>query len=175
MENLIINTNLHKQSKSLTLVKELEKAFQAHHGQIEILHLADYPLPLCDGGPSFGHENVKRVSEKIQAASGLTLISPIYNYQYNAAAKNLIEVTGQAWKEKIVSFLCHAGGEKSYMSVMPVANMLMLDFRCMIIPRFVYAISGQYDESGVLDSDLKTRIQKLAQTQLKWVEAVPRG
>jgi hypothetical protein len=35
--------------------------------------------------------------------------------------------------------ICAAGGGSSYMSVMGLANSLMLDFRCLIIPRFVYA------------------------------------
>jgi FMN reductase len=37
---------------------------------------------------------------------------------------------------KVVGFLCAAGGKSSYMSVMRLANSLMLDFRCLIIPHF---------------------------------------
>ncbi len=51
----------------------------------------------------------------------------------------MIELAGSAWEDKIVGFLCAAGGMSSYMSVMAYANSLMLDFRCVIIPRFVYA------------------------------------
>ncbi|MDP6500219.1 MAG: hypothetical protein QF847_03295 [Candidatus Marinimicrobia bacterium] len=61
----------------------------------------------------------------------------MYNYDVNAAAKNLLELTGSGWNEKTVGFICNAGGDKSYMSVMSFANSLMLDHRCKIIPCFV--------------------------------------
>ena len=79
------------------------------------------------------------------------------NYDANAAAKNFIEITGQAWQNKVVGFLCAAGGEKSYMSIMSIANSLMLDFRCVIIPRFVYV-----SDDTVADEAVVERIHELA-------------
>ena len=58
----------------------------------------------------------------------------------------MIELTGSSWEDKIVGFLCAAGGTTSYMSVMAYANSLMLDFRCVIIPRFVYATGNAFDD-----------------------------
>ena len=69
----------------------------------------------------------------------ILLATPIYNYDVSAAAKNMVELTGSAWRDKTVGFICAAGGTSSYMSVMGLANSLMLDFRCIILPRFVYA------------------------------------
>ena len=69
----------------------------------------------------------------------MIVAAPVYNYDVSASAKNMIELTGNAWEDKMVGFLCAAGGMSSYMSVMAYANSLMLDFRCVIIPRFVYA------------------------------------
>ena len=34
----------------------------------------------------------------------------------------MIELTGSAWENKIVAFLCAAGGHASYMSVMAYAT-----------------------------------------------------
>ena len=65
---------------------------------------------------------------------------PIYNYDVNAAVKNLVEMTGKVWENQIVGFICAAGGQSSYMSVMAFANSLMLDYRCLIVPRFIYAV-----------------------------------
>ena len=53
---------------------------------------------------------------------------------------------------------CAAGGDHSYMSVMAVANSLMLDFRTIIVPRFVYAGGDDIPESGELSSDICDRI-----------------
>lgn len=46
------------------------------------------------------------------------LAVPIYNYDGNAAAKDLIELTGGTWEDKIAGFACAAGGASSYMSIM---------------------------------------------------------
>ena len=74
----------------------------------------------------------------------------------------MIELTGDAWSNKIVGFLCAAGGKQSYMSVMNLANSLMLDFRCLIIPRFVYSVSEDFEVDDMTDSKVKARVNELA-------------
>ena len=69
-------------------------------------------------------------------------------YDLNAAAKNFIELTGRAWTNKVVGFICAAGGKGSYMSVTSFMNSLMLDFRCIIIPRFVYTDASGFDDDN---------------------------
>jgi len=129
---------------------------------VEWLDLADHPIPLCDGDEAYNNSNVKELRDKIQNAKGVLFAVPIYNYDVNAAAKNLIELTGDAWSNKIVGFLCAAGGKQSYMSVMNLANSLMLDFRCLIIPRFVYSVSEDFEVDDMTDSKVKARVHELA-------------
>ena len=67
----------------------------------------------------------------------------------------------------VVGFLCSAGGRASYMSVMAMANSLMLDFRCVIVPRFVYATGDDFSadrtEAMAISSDEVTeRLDELA-------------
>jgi NAD(P)H-dependent FMN reductase len=73
----------------------------------------------------------------VNSARAVIIATGIYNYDANAAVKNLVELTGDAWENKVVGFLCAAGGMSSYMSIMSLANSLMLDFRSIIVPRFV--------------------------------------
>jgi FMN reductase len=128
----------------------------------EHVDLREYPLPLCDGDCAYSDPNVAKLSEKIAAARVIIVGVPVYNFYANAAAKNLIELTGRAWENKIVGFLCAAGGHSSYMSIMSLANSLMLDFRCLIIPRFVYATSDDFKGAGVPKAELAKRLQQLA-------------
>ncbi len=87
---------------------------------------------------------------------------PIYNYGINAAAKNVVELTGRdAWTGKVVGFVCAAGGHGSFMSVMPLANSLMLDFRCIIVPRFVYATKAAVQDGKVVSDEIRKRISQL--------------
>ena len=79
------------------------------------------------------------VAELTTAASHILFAVPVYNYDVNAVAKNYIELMGEdALGGKTVGFLVSAGGQASYMSIMGFANSLMLDFRCWIVPRFLY-------------------------------------
>lgn len=103
--------------------------------------------------------SVIKVTQKIACASCLLLAVPIYNFDAGSAAKNLIELKGNAWSEKTVGFLCAAGGRSSYMSVMSLANSLMLDFRCLIIPRYVYADKGAFADGKVVDAAVLERIK----------------
>ena len=115
---------------------------------------------------------VEPLAEKIANAHCILLGTPVYNYDASAAAKNMLELTGRAWTEKVVGFLCAAGGLMSYMSVMSFANSLMLDFRCLIIPRFVYADGNVFGEEGIKDEKVKARIEELVQTATRLTKAI---
>ena len=63
--------------------------------------------------------------------------------------------------DKIFGFLCAAGGRNSYMSIMSLANSLMLDFRCYVIPKFVYATKNDFEADELVNPDIKIRIKEL--------------
>jgi len=156
-EYLIVSTSLRPGSLSRLLGQFLAAELEGDY-----IDLRDYPLPLCDGETAYDDPNVARLSEMITAARVVFLAVPIYNYDGNAAAKNLIELTGSAWKDKIVGFACAAGGQSSYMSIMGLANDLMLDFRCIILPRFVYATGGDFDGGQITSPKILQRLKDLA-------------
>jgi len=131
---LVISCSLNPQSKSRVMGKELVKNFK----DAEFVDLQDLNLPLCDGGKCYSNKEVIEIGEKIRKAKAVVLAFPVYNYSMAAVAKNLIELTGKAWDGKVFSFVCVAGGRSSYMSPMSLASSLMLDFRSVFIPKYVY-------------------------------------
>ena len=140
---LIISTSLRAGSLSRAMAAQLAVEYAALGVKFEDVDLREFPLPLCDGESAYSDANVGKLTERIKAAGPIVIATPVYNYDVNAAVKNLVELTGSdAWEDKVVGFLCAAGGTASYMAVMALANSLMLDFRCLIIPRFVFAVSG---------------------------------
>lgn len=109
-----------------------------------------HALPFAGSGAGWGHPNVARLSAITAAATHLIFAVPIYNYDVNAAAKNFVELMGKdALTGKTIGFLCSAGGKGSYMSILGFANSLMLDFRCWIVPRFVYVSEDFGDDAPV--------------------------
>jgi FMN reductase len=159
---LILSSSLSDDSNSRVLAREAQRVLQADGVEVALLDLRDHPLPLCDGGPSYGHQNVAAVQAHVSAASAVIVATPIYNFDGTAALKNLIELTGRAWENKAVGFLCAAGGMASYMSIMSLANSLMLDFRSVIVPRFVYATGEAFTDGTLVDPDQRRRVAELA-------------
>jgi len=160
---LVISTSLNTESKSRIMAKEVFDEL-AKREKVKFIDLKDYPLPMCDGGACYADSNVQELTNLIGNARCVLMAAPVYNYYLSAAAKNLIELSGRAWTDKLVGFLCAAGGRSSYMSVMNVANSLMLDFRCLVIPRFVYADGSSFQADQITDPKLQKRIVELADT-----------
>ena len=136
------------------------------------LDISELELPLCDADACYTKPGSRNVSKAIGAADGILLATPVYNYDVAATAKNLVELTGSAWEEKVVGFLCAAGGMNSYMSVMAFANSLMLDFRSVIIPRFVYATGRAFEGDELKDKEVGQRIEELADELVRFTKAL---
>src|SRR6516164_8458296 len=172
VEYLIVSASLRPNSRSRILANYLAECYRAEGVGARLLDLRDFSLPFCDGETVYDHPEVVAFSKAISAARVVILATPIYNFDTSAALKNLIELTGESWEDKVVGFLCAAGGASSYMSVMSLANSLMLDFRCLIIPRFVYATRNDFSDDKVATDEIKGRVAKLAQASLAVKNAV---
>ncbi len=136
------------------------------------IDIREMDLPLCDADKCYGMPGSRKLSVAIKAADGILVAAPVYNYDVAATAKNMIELTGSAWNDKIVGFLCAAGGTPSYMSVMAYANSLMLDFRCVIIPRFVFATSESFAGDNITDKKIAARVEQVANDLVRFTEAL---
>ncbi|MBU6452816.1 MAG: NAD(P)H-dependent oxidoreductase [Cyanobacteria bacterium REEB67] len=168
---LIISASLNLNSKSRVLMQELLTLLPADVER-EFIDLQDYDLPMCDGGPCYTDPIVLKLQRSVANADCILVGIPVYNFACSASFKNLVELTGRAWEEKIVGFVCAAGGHSSYMSVMNVANSLMLDFRCVIIPRFVYSEGSSFAEGKLKDAKIKERLAELKDTAVKMTSAL---
>jgi len=172
MRYLVISCSLSPSSRSRILARIAHQHLEARGLGAEFIELADLNLPLCDGASVYGQPAVQEIGEKIARARGVILAAAIYNYDVNSAAKNLIELTGDAWTDKVVGFVCAAGGHGSYMSVMPFANSLMLDFRCVIIPRFVYTIRAAPEDKLFGDQVIHARTEELTTELVRITDAL---
>lgn len=176
MKALVISCSSHPGSKSRILAQAAFAELGNVGSEAEFIDMRDHIIPLCDGATTYGHPSVAVLSEKIASARAVILATPIYNYDANAVAKNLLEHTGRSWNGKVVAFLCAAGGPGSYMSIMGLANSLMLDFRCFVVPRFVYAHDKMaFDESGIVSADLHGRVAGLCAEVVRIGDALVPG
>lgn len=164
---LVISTSRSPQSRSRILAADVFERMQQLGVEIELVDLAQLELPRCDADRCYADPQAQEIADRIKEAKGVVMATPIYNYSYCSEAKNLVELTGQNWRDTVVGFLCAAGGQGSYMSIMQLANSLMLDFRTFVLPRFVYATGASFAADQITDNDLLDRLQQFAEEHVR--------
>ena len=169
---LVISTSGNPDSNSRRMARLAFSHLEKAKVPVTWLDISELDLPLCDADACYTRPGAQEVSKAIKAADGILLATPVYNYDVSAAAKNLVELTGRSWEDKVVGFLCAAGGMSSYMSVMAFANSLMLDFRSVIIPRFVYATGRAFDGDDLKDKEVGERIEEVAGELVRFTDAL---
>jgi len=169
---LVVSTSGNPDSNSRRMGRIAFGHLQQAKVKCEWLDISELGLPLCDADTCYTQPAAQKLNASIEAADAILIATPVYNYDVNAAAKNMVELTGSSWEDKIVGFLCAAGGANSYMSVMAFANSLMLDFRCVIIPRFVYATSDAFSDDKLKDQKVAKRIEEAAADLIRFGQAL---
>lgn len=162
---LIIGMSLDPESKSQLLAREAMKLAKDLNLEPELLDLRELTLPFAGEEGSFDDTKVEELKQNVSSFRKFIFCVPIYNYDVSASAKNFIELVGDSWLENAtVGFICAASGQSSYMSVMSFANSLMLDFRCWIVPRFVYAVKKDWEGNVLKEPKVAQRIQGLLES-----------
>lgn len=153
LQALVISTALKPGSKTATAARFVAARLATDGFDIDVVDLGIEPLPQCDGAICYGDERVVAMTRRVEVANLVAICFPVYNYQPNAAAKNFVEVTNTAWKDKVVTFIANAGGDRSFLAPLSLANSLMVDHRCVIVPQFLYLPPASFDSAGgiVLD------------------------
>ena len=168
----LISGSLNPESLSRQMAQHAANSLNSLGAQVDFIDLQEVKLPMCDGDAAYSDPEVEKTRSRIEEAAGILVAAPVYNFYMNAALKNLVELTGSAWEGKVVGFLNAAGGDSSYMAVMSMANSLMLDFRCVIVPRFVYATGSAFRDGAVSDRKVAARIDELANELVRFAKTL---
>src|SRR5260370_3372532 len=80
------------------------------------IDISEMDLPLCDADKCYLNASAQKLNKAVESADGVLIAAPVYNYDVAAAAKKIIQLTGSSWEEKVVGFLCSAGGKTSAMA-----------------------------------------------------------
>ena len=145
----------------------MAKCLQKKIDDVEFFDLQKNPLPMCDGDECYDLPEVLAFREKVENAEGIVMAIPVYNFNVSSGAKNVVELGGRMLYDKTFGFICAAGAKSSYMSVMSLANSLMIDFRCYIIPKFVYATKHDFKNNKIINSDIEERIEELGKELIR--------
>lgn len=159
---VVFGTSLDPESRSQVLARELHARLGKRGIESTLVDLRDLGMPSCGAPGSYEHPATEQVRAAAGRATHVVFSAAVYNYQVSASAKNLIELLGSGpLQDKTVGLMCSAGAQTSYMSLMSVATALMLDFRCWIVPRFVFALRDDIREGELHNPDVATRVDRL--------------
>lgn len=161
MKILILATAMNPGNRGRVLAERANDLCAAAGAETCLVDLQELALPLCGTEGAAEEAQVRDLHERVREADGILIATPIYNYDVNAACKNAVELTGAAWENKVVGFVCTAGGQSGYMSVMSFAHSLMLDFRCLVVPRFVYITGAAVREGRIVEAEIERRLEQL--------------
>ena len=175
MAFLVISCSLRDGSHSRALARALRADLEGSGEAVEYIDLRDAGLPQCDSDACYDHSATKALRASVAAADGIIFATPVYNFQASAAAKNIVELGGSMFEGKVVAFLCAAGGSRGYMAVMSLANSLMLDFRCHILPRYVYASKESFSDGKLADAEISARNGEMAHEIVRVSQALSTG
>ncbi|GAB4284130.1 MAG: NAD(P)H-dependent oxidoreductase [Opitutales bacterium] len=173
MKLLVISCSLNPQSKSRILGRSAFETLKAQSHSVEWMDLQDYEIPHCDGGDAYGHPHVEILQKKLAEADGVLIACPVYNYSISSTAKNIIELGSSAWTGKVIGIAVASGGSLSYLAPLSLANSLMTDFRCVIIPRFVFAPGEAVtDDGSIADKGIIDRLDDLTKDLASYTQAL---
>ena len=158
---LVLSTSLHPNSRSRILAEHARLSL-AHRGtQVAWFDCREAQLPYMDGHSAHGHEAAQSLQRALGACDAVLVATGIYSCDGSAGAKAGLELGGRAWNDKTVGIACATGSMVSFMSHMGLVSSLMLDFRCVVVPRFVYATGDAFADGKLVDEAVQMRLAEL--------------
>ncbi|AXG98863.1 NAD(P)H-dependent oxidoreductase [Deinococcus wulumuqiensis] len=169
----VLSTSLDPESRSAWLAALTAQQLREAGHRVTHLDLRQTPLGPFDNvqgpGGCYEHPHTQTYHDAIAGADGVFLAAPVYNWGLGSGAKALIELTGSsdaerglhgAWFDKPVTFLISGGLDQGYLSHGALAFGLMVDFKCVVNPHFVYATSAHWDAPQVPGEWLRERLRR---------------
>ena len=157
---LVLSTSLHPESRSRAMAQHARAVLAELGAEVSWFDCREVEMPYMDGHSAHAHEATAALKSAIAGAQAVVLASGVYNFDVSAVAKACIELGGKSWNDKVVCLMCATGSMVSYMAPLGLANSLMLDFRCVIVPRFPMAMQGAFAGGKVTDPECDRRIRE---------------
>ena len=168
MSCIVFSSTYNKSGKVDALAKSINNSLNNLNVNSTYINICQLELPICDGYTCYKDSKVINLQQQTKQADGFIFCSPIYNYDVNAICKNLIELCGQSFIDKPIGVAVVAGGTRSYMAPLSFINSLMIDFRCLVIPRFIYATNADFNKKNeIINQDISDRIITLSSAYKK--------
>lgn len=154
-----------------------EEAQQRGDFSVELIDLADHPLPFLDENPSpaylngnYSHEEGKVWAALVEKADGYIIVSPEYNHGYPAVLKNALDYAYTEWNKKPAGLVTYSSGPWGGVRAAQQLRQVFVELQMVPIRNAVHLpfVASKFDDQGKMVDE---NTAKLAQTffdQLIW-------
>jgi|UniRef100_UPI00404B842F NAD(P)H-dependent FMN reductase len=180
MRFVIISSSLDANSRSVKLAEECRTYLADQGHEAKVISLKEHALPPFDNDTVFQSKAYQFLHRETRAADSLIFATPIYNWSCCAELKKYIEAVGStpgdgslhgAFYDKVLTFVCAAGGSGSYMAYGSVAMSMMLDFKCVINPYQLYVHNRHWDDP-VMMTKKQERLEKTMKVAIELTQGL---
>lgn len=167
------------------LAREAADAAKAAGGEVTLIDLADYPMPLFDGdleNESGLPENAKKIKELMKSHQAFIIASPEYNSSISGLLKNTIDWASReetddepplvCYKGKIVLLLSASPGGLGGLRALIHVRSILGNIGCIVLPDQLSIPTAHeaFDDDGHLkDARKKKQLAKLTADLVNFV------
>ena len=165
-------------SKTMKALRLAAGAVSEAGGDIEVLDLRDYPLPILFSphAPAGSDAAVDAVKAKFREADALLIGSPEYHGSYSGALKNLLDLMGfEEFEGKMVALVGVAGGALGATNALNHLRTVCRQLHSWVLPDQVSVAhsSNAFDAAGrPTDAGTAKRLQDLGVQLVKFALAL---
>lgn len=136
-----------------------DQAQQRSDAEFEVLHLADFDVPLLEAetvpgaaNKQYDDERVQRWSAAIDACDGYIFVSPEYNHSVPGAFKNAFDSLGPEWAGKAAAIVSY--GADSGVRAVEHWRQIIANFQTVVVRAQVsLSLFTEFGEDGVTPED----------------------
>jgi len=162
-----------------------ERASRQEGWEVELLDLADYPLPFYEEPMSpAGHkgkyelEVARRFVGKVAEGDGYILVTPEYNHSFSAVLKNALDYGYYEWNRKPAAFVSYAGGVLGGVRAVEQLRLVVVELQMAPLRDAVHlaGVRQAFDGQGALTNpSYEDRMQVMLRELDWWTRALKEG
>lgn len=155
----------------------VERSRQQEGWDVELIDLADYPLPFYEETMSpAGHkgnydlEVARRFVGTIAEGDGYILITPEYNHSFSAVLKNALDYGYYEWNRKPAAFVSYAGGALGGVRAVEQLRLVVVELQMAPLRDAVHlaGVRQAFDADGALTDPAYDERLRVMFRELDW-------
>lgn len=144
---------------------------------VALLNLRDLRMEFSDGRDPAAYEgDTRRAIDEVVGADALIVGTPMYRGSYTGRLKNLFDVLpNDALVGTPVGLVATGGTDHHFLAIEHQLKPLLGFFQAHALPGAVYANNDHFGDGGLVDGEVRRRLEQLAEAVVTFAERLPAG